>query len=110
MHDRRMHLRVPTKIQVTCKGPDLEFPALALDIGLGGTRLACPTPPRPGMPLTLSLQLPGAPLPSRLPATVRWANGGCFGAQFGRLGPRETYLIVDMMRSCFKARAFVARH
>lgn len=38
----------------------------------------------------------GAPITCQ--ARVQWTKPGCFGAQFTRLGARETYAILEAMR------------
>lgn len=105
VQDRRAHLRVPTQLDVAYElpgGPALA--AVALDIGLGGTRLESARPPPTGSPITVVARLPGATDKSRIPATVRWSRESQFGLEFGLVAARDTHLIVDMMRAWLRSR------
>jgi type IV pilus assembly protein PilZ len=70
---------------------------LATDISLGGSRIESSEVPAFGTRFTVVARVPGEKEASRLPATVRWTGPSCFGVQFGLLGARDTYRIVDLM-------------
>jgi type IV pilus assembly protein PilZ len=70
---------------------------LATDISRGGSRIDSAEVPEFGTRFTVVARMPGEKEASRLPATVRWTGPGCFGVQFGLLGARDTYRIVDLM-------------
>ncbi len=66
-------------------GSELEKSGRVLDLGIGGIRVACARPPAVGASLVLALSLPSAWEPLELPAEVRWAKAGEFGAEFGAI-------------------------
>ena len=96
--DKRQHIRVSVKMPVTCElDGDAVINGLATNISLGGSRIESTEVPVFGTQLTIILHMPGEKEASRLPATVRWTAPSSFGVQFGLLGARDTYRIVDLM-------------
>jgi type IV pilus assembly protein PilZ len=102
--DKRKHLRVSIKLPVSCEldGANV-VDGVATNISLGGVRIESSEVPAYGTQLTVVLRVPGEAATSRLPATVRWSAPGCFGVEFGLLGARDTYRIVDLMGRTFRA-------
>jgi hypothetical protein len=100
VHEKRLHLRVPIEVDVTCELPDGSIlTGVARDISLGGMYVECAKEVPFGVQLTIAGTLPGLSEQTRLPAVVRWSKAGGFGVQFGLLGARETHAITRLMRS-----------
>ena len=107
MYDRRVHLRVPTNLDVQYEVPGgAVHDAVLTDLGLGGTRLSAVRPPPQGSTVTVVARLPGATHRSRIPATVRWTASDCFGVRFGLVAARDTHLIAEVMRCGLSSNRF----
>ena len=102
MQEKRRHLRVEVKVPITCevKG-GAPFAGVVVDISVGGLYVEAKVVPAFGTEISVVGDFPGA-LGLRLPAVVRWAKPGGFGAQFGLLGARDTHTLTAIMH---KARA-----
>jgi hypothetical protein len=98
VHEKRRHPRVPINLPVTCEiSGRSPFVATAGDLSVGGLLVRAAEVPPFGTELTIVGDFPGTP-GLRLPAVVRWASPGGFGAQFLLLGARETHALIAIMQ------------
>jgi len=96
--EQRKYDRVPVSFDVTCiLADEVEFDGSARDISVGGMFVECPKEMAFGVELTLVLHGIAAK-EVRVPAIVRWSEGGGFGVQFGLLGAYATHAVVDLIK------------
>lgn len=101
MHEKRRHTRVAVHVPIACEPKDgvafAVFPAVAVDLSVGGVYVEAEFVPAFGVELVLVGDFPGAPR-MRLPSVVRWVKPGGFGVQFGLLGAKETHALAAVMQ------------
>lgn len=112
--NRRVHARVPLKVQVDLRSEDTFFTGFSENISEGGLFVVTDAPFEVGAILTVSLSLMGGP-PEQLEAVVRWvrpanAAGGLppgMGVRFMGLGPAKTQELQDFIDSQAKETLFI---
>ncbi|HEY3236388.1 MAG TPA: PilZ domain-containing protein [Polyangiaceae bacterium] len=98
MQEKRLHLRVPTQIEVRWQlGTDTPVEGVASDISLGGMFIVAQAAPPFGAQIVVECTSPSGE-PMKLPAVARWNKPGGFGVQFGLLGAKETHFLAQLLR------------
>jgi hypothetical protein len=98
VHEKRHHPRVAVHLPLVCHPAEGEaFPAIAVDLSVGGVYVEAEFVPAFGAELVLVGDFPGAAR-LRLPSIVRWVKPGGFGVQFGLLGAKETHALGVLMQ------------
>jgi Tfp pilus assembly protein PilZ len=79
--------------------------ALTVNLGLGGAYIEIRPPLRCGERVTVLIQLPELPRPSRLSCVVRWSDSSGIGLQFLQMGARETYGVSVLVAMALQRQA-----
>ncbi|HEY8039014.1 MAG TPA: PilZ domain-containing protein [Polyangiaceae bacterium] len=92
----RVLLDIP--VVLTPEGGHARHPGRAKDLSLGGMFVETTVLLPFQASVFVHLALPLSPHPLVLPAVVRWSSPAGLGLQFGLMGARETYVIMQLAR------------
>ena len=98
MIEQRRHFRRPVEYSIEIEAAGVpRIAGVCRDLSLGGMHVEATELPAFAAEVTVHLTLPGGGAPLAMPAVVRWTKPGNVGLQFGLLGARETYAIMEVV-------------